>query len=97
MAHDQQFNLIEELNLSEAAAVLGIDRRTVKKLIEQGVLVARIVSPPTSKRLRYRIPTEEVISLRNSYHRQVGRRGSRKQITRQRSTANFAHIQLKID
>ena len=97
MACNQQFKLIEELNLSEAAAVLGIDRRTVRKLIELGVLAARIASPPTSKRPRYRIPAEEVISLRNSYHRQACHRSPRKQITRRRSKGNFTHIQLKVD
>jgi hypothetical protein len=50
-----------------AGALAGRDR-TVMKLIEQGVLRARLASPPKSLRPRYRLPTEEVLAYRNGYN-----------------------------
>ena len=97
MAKRQQFDTVPELSLLEAAEILELDRRTVKKLIEQAVLSARIASPPTSKRPRYRIPAEEVIYLRNSYHRNSTRWGDeRKKIVHRRSSGQFSHIKLKL-
>ena len=97
MGQRQQFATIPELSLSETAEILGLDRRTVKKLIEQAVLPARIASPPQSKRPRYRIPTDEVMHLRNSYCRQlISYGGKRKKVVRQRSANKPAHITLAL-
>src|SRR4051812_2188295 len=97
MAKRQQFDTVPELSISEAAEILELDRRTVKKLIEQAVLSARIASPPTSKRPRYRIPADEVIGLRNSYHRNSTTwRGERKKVIHRRSAGQFSHIKLKL-
>ena len=63
--------LIPEVSLAEAARILGIDPRTVKGLIQQGLLRARLAGLPTSKRPRYRIPEQDVLTLRNSYQRQT--------------------------
>ena len=97
MAKRQQFDTVPEVSLPEAAEILELDRRTVKKLIEQAVLPARIASPPTSKRPRYRIPAEDVVRLRNSYglcSKQWG--GERRNVVRRRSAAQLAHIRLKL-
>jgi len=97
MAKRQQFDVVPDLSLSEAAGILNMDRRTVKKLIEQAVLPARIAGPPTSKRPRYRIPAEEVLHLRNSYGRHARPWGvERKKVTRRKSTDVLSHIKLKI-
>ena len=97
MAKRQQIDTVPELSLSEAAEILDLDRRTVKKLIEQAVLPARIASPPTSKRPRYRIPAEEVICLRNSFHchfKPWG--GANRKVIRLRSADHFTHIKLRL-
>src|SRR4051794_13987825 len=97
MALRQQIDTVPELSLSEAAEILDLDRRTVKKLIEQAVLPSRIAGPPTSKRPRYRIPAEDVICLRNSYHRRSKRWGAeRKKTIRQPPAHEFSHIKLKL-
>ncbi len=97
MANHQQFDMAPELSLSETAEILDLDRRTVKKLIEQAVLPARLASPPTSKRPRYRIPAEEVLLLRNSYRRYSRSwGGERKTVIRRRSAVEFPHIKLKL-
>jgi excisionase family DNA binding protein len=97
MAERQQFDVVPESSLSEAAEILTVDRRTVKKLIKQGILPARIAGPPTSQRPRYRIPTEEVLQLRNSYGRPSKPcSGKRKKITHRKPTNTFSHIKLKL-
>jgi excisionase family DNA binding protein len=71
MNNDQQ-SAIAELSLSEAAQLLGIDRRTVKSFIEAGLLRVRFAGRPGSAKPRYRIPLDDVLSVRNS-HRYMGR------------------------
>ncbi|MEM1350680.1 MAG: helix-turn-helix domain-containing protein [Myxococcota bacterium] len=95
MNENHELPTVKELSLIEAARVLELDRRTVKKLVEQGVLPARLASPPSSQRPRYRIPTEEVLTYRNTYQnlkRPVV--PGRKQAARNSSANEFPHIRM---
>ncbi|TWU00490.1 hypothetical protein Pla108_14410 [Botrimarina colliarenosi] len=96
MNGDRRFPAAEELSLGEAAGLLNLDRRTVKKLIEQGVLPARLASPPNSRRPRYRLPAENVLSYRNTYKTfQRPARHEGKQAARRRGDDGFPHIRLR--
>ena len=92
----KQSNLVPELNVAQAARILDVDRRTVKRLIAQGVLRARVSGLPTSKRPRYRIPETDVLGLRNTYDRagdsETGQRW--RKVTNRTSTNDLRHIQL---
>lgn len=59
--------LNEELSLREAAKELHCDPKTVIRYIEDGLLQWRNAAPPSSTRPRYRIKSESVLQLRNSY------------------------------
>jgi excisionase family DNA binding protein len=92
----RELPIVDELSLAEAAKALDLDRRTVKKLIEQGVLRARLASPPGSLRPRYRLPAEEVIAYRNTYRTfQSPRASDGKQAAPQRRVGELLHIRLR--
>lgn len=96
MNDDKGLPATEELTVAEAARLLDLDRRTVKKLIEQGVLRARLASPPKSLRPRYRLPTEEVLAYRNGYNTfQSPRPTGGKQAASRRHAGDFPHIRLR--
>lgn len=59
--------LNEELSLREAAKELHCDPKTVIRYIEDGLLQWRNSAPPSSTRPRYRIKTDSVLQIRNSY------------------------------
>lgn len=90
MRFHQQLALVPEFTITEAAAVLSVDRRTVKALITSGVLRARVAGLPTSRRPRYRIPKSEVLAFRNNYA--ASNSGAKASETRaQRATADNLH------
>ena len=59
--------LKDELSLRETAKELNCDPKTVIRYIEDGLLQWRNAAPPSSTRPRYRIKTDSVLQLRNSY------------------------------
>lgn len=96
MNDKKELPIVEELSLAETAKALDLDRRTVKKLIEQGVLRARLASPPGSLRPRYRLPVEEVIAYRNTYRTfQSPRASGGKQAASPRHVGELPHIRLR--
>jgi hypothetical protein len=96
MKDDKELPATEELTIAEAARLLDLDRRTVKKLIEQGVLRARLASPPKSLRPRYSLPTEEVLAYRNGYNTfRSPRPTGGKQAAPVRHSGEFPHISLR--
>ena len=67
MSERHQAAAVPELTVSEAAAILGVNRRTVLRLIQQGLLRYRSAALPTSIRPRYRIPRIDIMELRTDY------------------------------
>lgn len=61
------FDLPEEVSLAESAAILGVDKHTVKKYIDEGLLEWRNVAPPSSARPTYRVTLRSVVRLRTTY------------------------------
>lgn len=59
--------LNEELSLREAAKELHCDPKTAIRYIKDGLLQWRDAAPSSSTRPRYRIKTDSVLQLRNSY------------------------------
>jgi excisionase family DNA binding protein len=57
----------KELNVKEAAKILGVDARTVRLYVERGALPYRDARPPGSTRAMYRIPFSEVERMRTDY------------------------------
>ncbi len=53
----------EEITTLEAAEILRISQRTVRRIIANGGLQARIVNP-TSKRLTFRLDRKQVEALK---------------------------------
>jgi len=96
MQDSSQPRLTPEVSLSEAARILAVDRRTVKALIQQGVLRARIAGLPNSQKPRYRLPKSEVLDLRNSYYvfsDSKKNQPSRKNTVR-KSSSDLGHIDM---
>lgn len=62
-----KLQLPEEITVAEAAKILDVSARTVKRYIEDGLLVARNVAPLRSKQATYRIPLTAVVELRTQY------------------------------
>jgi hypothetical protein len=91
----QQLPLVPEFSLVEAAQVLAIDRRTVKGLVQAGVLRARLAGLPSSRRPRYRIPQADVLALRNEYRSMNHQAHRPVKITNRSSTGQLQHIHLK--
>lgn len=62
-----KLQLPEEITVAEAAEILDVSARTVKRYIEDGLLVARNIAPLRSKQATFRIPLTAVIELRTQY------------------------------
>lgn len=86
--------LVPECSLTEAARLLGVDRRTVKKLIKADVLRVRVAGLPTSLRPRYRIPQSDVLALRNEYHRVASGARRAAKTSKKATTKQLVHIHL---
>lgn len=56
-----------EVDINEAAQLLGVHSKTVREYIKQGVLIARDAAPPSSKRPLYKLPLDAVLEFRGSY------------------------------
>lgn len=65
--HDQQQPLIPEVSPQMAAEMLGVSRKTIYRMIHQGVLVARRLTATGRRGLHYRIPQDEVVAIRHDY------------------------------
>ena len=96
MADPQQL-LTPELTLTEAARLLGVDRRTVKALIEGGFLRARMAGRPRSLKPRYRLPKDDVLQLRNSYSVGLPQQTitHNRKTTKRSCSCDLKHIRLK--
>ena len=60
-------DLPEELTVTEAAAILGVSRKTVLQYINQRMLPVRDVAPWGSVNHSYRLPKNEVLAMRTGY------------------------------
>jgi hypothetical protein len=56
-----------ELSLRQAAATLGVDKKTVQKYIAAGLLEWRDAAPPNSSRPLLRVKRDSVVKLRTTY------------------------------
>jgi len=56
-----------EVTIAEAAQLLGIHPKTVRKHIADGTLAARDAAPASSKRPLFKLPIDAVLELRGSY------------------------------
>jgi hypothetical protein len=65
-----QFDLPEEVTVRDAAGILGVDPKTVIGYITEGVLPARNIALPSSKRPVWRLKLGDVVELRTGYVRQ---------------------------
>jgi hypothetical protein len=71
---------IPEVSVAEGADILKVNRRTILRLIHQGLLRYRSVALPTSLRPQYRIPLADIMELRNDYKvRAPSKRAGRRQ------------------
>lgn len=61
-----KLNLPPEVTIEEAGEILGCDRKTVRKLIDGGLLKVRELMPISTRRT-YRILLESVLELRSTY------------------------------
>ena len=99
---NDEANLPKEVSTNEAAQILGCDKKTVLKYIDQGLLEWRDMSPPSSTRPTYRLKLDSVLRLRNSY-RVGGTNPDVRQTTRhktrcmQRLRYQPKHITMKSD
>jgi hypothetical protein len=64
-----QLDLPEEINVKDAADILGVNPKTVLGYITEGVLPARNVALPSSKRPLWRLKLRDVMALRTGYVR----------------------------
>lgn len=64
-----QLDLPEEVSVRDAADILGIDPKTVLGYITEGVLPARDIALPSSKRAVWRLKLGDVVELRTGYVR----------------------------
>ncbi len=66
-----KLQLPEEITVGEAAKILDVSPRTVKRYVEDGLLVARNIAPLRSKQATFRIPLAAVVELRTHYVAQL--------------------------
>lgn len=64
--------LPKEVNMTEAAKIIGCDVRRLKKYIQERVLRARDASLPSSSKDDYRLPLDDVMEFRTSYELRGG-------------------------
>lgn len=62
--------LIPEITPLEAAVILAVSRKTIYRMIAAGSLSARRLTD-NRRGVQYRIPRDEVVALRHSYHKQA--------------------------
>jgi len=62
-----KLKLPEEVGLSDAADILGVSVRTVRRDIDDGILPFRNAAPSRSIQVVYRIPLTAIVELRTSY------------------------------
>ena len=74
--------LTRELTVAEAAEVLGVSQKTVRRYLSQGALIARDISTPASKRATCRIPLDAALDLRGAYAKQGETRRARASVAR---------------
>jgi|GEM_PF-4702141 len=60
-----KLELPEEVTLQEAADVLAVSVRTVRRYIDDELLIARNIAPLRSVKARYRLLLSAVMELRN--------------------------------
>ena len=60
-------NFPPEIPLAQAASILGVDRKTVVKYLNAGLLEWRDIAPPGSSRPAFRLKLESVTRMRTSY------------------------------
>ena len=93
-----QLNLPDEVSAKQAAAILGVDKKTVLSYYRDGLIPARNIAPPSSSRPVFRFPLKNVLSLRSGYEYAEARETTRKS-TRSRGLAPArqagSHIQLR--
>jgi excisionase family DNA binding protein len=96
MNRPEQSTHTPELTVTAAARVLGVDRRTVKGMIQSGSFRVRIAVQPNSRRPRYRIPESDVLALRNNYRSLRAGPNVRKQrkATKRIADDDLEHIRL---
>jgi hypothetical protein len=63
-------NLAAELTIREAAEVLGVCQKTVRRYLADGSLIARNAAPLASRRPAWRIPLAVALALRGCYQSQ---------------------------
>jgi hypothetical protein len=63
----ERLELPQELSLTDAAAMLGVDKKTVIRYMHDGVLEWRDIAPPSSSRPTYRIKLASALKLRTHY------------------------------
>jgi hypothetical protein len=56
-----------EVGVGEAAKLLDVDAKTVRRYIADGVLPYRNIAPPSSSRTAYRLRLADVMAMRMSY------------------------------
>lgn len=64
---EERLDLPKELSLSQAAELLGVDKKTVARYIRDGVLEWRNIAPPSSSRPTFRIKLESALRFRTRY------------------------------
>lgn len=62
-----KLELPKEVNLADAAEILGVSVKTAKRYIQDGLLIARNIAPLRSVNAVYRVPLSAVIELRTGY------------------------------
>lgn len=93
-----ELNLPKEISVKDAAAILNIDRKTVLAYIKEGVLPARDVAVPSSKRPLWRLRLADVMEMRTAYRRyeqDAGNHKSNSNGTRPRTARRYEPKLLK--
>ena len=88
-----RLELPPEVSLSEAAEVLGVDKKTVIKYLRGGLLEWRNIAPPTSSRPTFRIKLESVLNLRTHYSTGPEiEQAKRRRVVPKRYESRYVHI-----